>query len=137
MLREIDPFASPIAQMPLRTRNWRPEGVEPPRGQIAVLRAFSPATLTFRAGAPYRLILENAGGRTHFFVSQAFFKSIAARELRSGGEAVSAPRLEKIALEPGAAKELWFVATETGAFDLVCTAFLHETFGMTGSIQVL
>jgi len=99
--------------------------------------AFSPATLTFRAGAPYRLILENAGGQTHFFVSRAFFKSIAARELRSGEEAVSAPRLEKIALAPGATKELSFVATETGTFDLVCTAFLHELFGMTGSVQVL
>lgn len=31
--------------------------------------AFSPGTLTFRAGTPYRLRIENGGDSTHFFVS--------------------------------------------------------------------
>ena len=97
---------------------------------------FSPPTLTFRAGAPYRLVLKNVGVRTHTFVSEGFFKAIAAHELRSSEGGVATPYLEKIALAPGATKELLFVAAKPSTYDLACTVFLHDMFGMTGSIGI-
>ncbi len=99
--------------------------------------AFTPASLTFRTGVPYRVVLQNTGGRTHLFVSDGFFKAIAAHSLRSAGGEVANPYLEKIAVAPGTTKELLFVAVNPGTYDLVCTVFLHQTFGMTGSISVL
>ncbi len=98
---------------------------------------FSPSTLTFRAGAAYRLVIENAGDRVHFFVSDGFFKAIAAQALRSAEGEVAGPYLEKIALAPGKSKELLFVAITPGRYALVCTVFLHEKFGMSGEIRIL
>ena len=47
------------------------------------------------------------------------------------------PYLERIAVSAGAAKELFFVAVEPGVYELLCTVFLHDTFGMTGTITIL
>lgn len=99
--------------------------------------AFSPSTLTFRAGATYRLVIENTGDRAHFFVSDGFFKAIAAQVLRSAEGEVAGPYLEKIAVAPGKSKELLFVAVTPGRYALVCTVFLHETFGMSGEVRIL
>ncbi len=99
--------------------------------------AFAPSSLTFRTRTPYRLVIENTGGQTHFFVSEGFFKAIAAHALRSADGEIANPNLEKIAVAPGATKELLFIAVNSGTYELACTAFLHETFGMTGSISIL
>ncbi len=42
---------------------------------------FAPADPIFQADRPYRLILRNKGERTHTFVSEGFFKAIAAQKL--------------------------------------------------------
>ena len=98
--------------------------------------AFAPTSVTFRARTPYRLVIKNTGGQTHFFVSDGFFRAIAARTLRSADGEIENPYLEKIAVAPGATKELLFIAVNSGTYELACTAFLHETFGMTGRISV-
>ena len=97
---------------------------------------FSPPTLTFRAGAPYRLVLKNVGVVTHTFVSEGFFKAIAAHELRRSEGDVAIAYIEKIVLARGATKELLFVAAKPGTYDLACTVFLHDMFGMNGSISI-
>ena len=56
--------------------------------------------------------------------------------IEEGGK-IASPYLEKIAVAPGTTKELLFVAVNPGTDDLVCTAFLHQAFGMAGSISVL
>ncbi len=98
--------------------------------------AFSPATLTFRAGTPYRLRIENGGDSTHFFVSEGFFKAIApGRFITRSGETAQ-PYLKSIALAPGEAKDLEFVPVRTGAYALECTAPFHSVFGMHGTILI-
>ncbi len=98
--------------------------------------AFSPGTLTFRAGTPYRLRIENGGDSTHFFVSDGFFKAIAPGRLITRSGETAQPALKSIALAPGEAKTLEFVPVRTGAYELECTAPLHAAFGMHGTILI-
>ena len=98
--------------------------------------AFSPGTLTFRAGTPYRLRIENGGDSTHFFVSDGFFKAIAPGRLITRSGETAQPTLKSIALAPGEAKTLEFVPVRTGAYKLECTAPLHAQFGMHGTILI-
>jgi uncharacterized cupredoxin-like copper-binding protein len=98
--------------------------------------AFAPSELAFEAGKPYRLKLRNEGRATHYFVSEDFFKSIAVRQLVTADGVVEDAHLESIVLPPGTDKALAFVPMRTGTFELVCTAPLHDLFGMTGTIRI-
>jgi len=98
--------------------------------------AFSPGTLTFRAGTPYRLRIENGGDSTHFFVSEGFFKAIAPGRLITPSGETAQPYLKSIALAPGEAKTLEFVPVRTGTYKLECTAPFHAAFGMRGTILI-
>ena len=98
--------------------------------------AFSPGTLTFRAGTPYRLRIENGGDSTHFFVSDGFFKAIAPGRLITRSGETAQPTLKSIALAPGEAKDLEFVPVRTGVYELECTAPFHAAFGMHGTILI-
>ena len=98
--------------------------------------AFSPVTLTFRAGTPYRLRIENGGDSTHFFVSDGFFKAIAPGRLITRSGETAQPTLKSIALAPGEAKDLECVPVRTGAYELECTAPFHAAFGMHGTILI-
>ncbi len=97
---------------------------------------FAPDTLALESGRPYRLVLENGGRRTHTFVSEGFFKAIAAQKLTFADGEIANPYIESIELAPGAVKELTFVPIRSGSFDLRCTVFLHERFGMHGRITI-
>ncbi|MFQ5984924.1 MAG: hypothetical protein ACE5LL_05335 [Alphaproteobacteria bacterium] len=97
---------------------------------------FSPEALVFEQGVPYRLRLENTGGRTHTFVAREFFQAIAAYRLTSAAGEVTEPYIERIEVRPGAQKELMFVPVKAGAYPLECTVFLHDVLGMTGLITV-
>jgi len=97
---------------------------------------FSPARLTFRTGVPYRLRLRNTGDRSHTFVSEDFFKAIAVGKFVTPEGEIVEPYVGKVALRPGAEKELLFVAVRPGTYHLACTIPLHEAFGMKGEIVV-
>ncbi len=98
--------------------------------------AFSPAALTFKKGAPYRLKIVNGGSAAHFFVSQGFFKAIAARGLKTASGETAHPYVKSIALGAGETKELSFVPVKAGRYTLDCTAPFHASFGMTGAIRI-
>ncbi len=98
--------------------------------------AFSPGSLTFSKGTPYRLRIVNRGSATHFFVAQGFFKAIAARGLKTASGETTYPYLKSIALGPGESKVLSFVPVKAGGYTLDCTAPFHASFGMTGAIRI-
>ena len=98
---------------------------------------FSPATLNFRRGIPYRLRLVNRGQRTHYFVAAGFFRAIAVQKLAAPTGEVEAANLKSIALAPGTTKELFFIPVETGEFSIKCTAPFHGLFGMVGRIWIV
>ena len=98
---------------------------------------FAPADPIFQADRPYRLILRNSGERTHTFVSEGFFKAIAAQKLVSAAGSVATPALEAIEIAPGTEKQLYFVPVKRGTYPLECSVLLHDAFGMEGEITIL
>jgi uncharacterized cupredoxin-like copper-binding protein len=97
---------------------------------------FVPSSLSLEAGKPYRLHLENTGGKSHTFSSDPFFKTIAVRRLTTREGTVEAPFVKELVVAPGQAADLEFVALAPGEYRLVCDEPLHEIFGMTGAIHV-
>ncbi|HTW51108.1 MAG TPA: cupredoxin domain-containing protein [Stellaceae bacterium] len=91
--------------------------------------AFRPADLTFHAGKPYRLHLENKGKETHEFTAPDFFKTLDMRNPDMTG-----PDRQEIVLQPGDKKDFYFVAKQAGSFDLRCSD--HDWAGMVGHITV-
>lgn len=96
---------------------------------VAAEYEFSPATLTFKRGVPYRLHLENHGKELHEFHAPDFFKAV---EL--GDAAVLNADRTEILIHPGEAKDLTFVPKKAGHYQLICSD--HDWAGMTGSITV-
>jgi uncharacterized cupredoxin-like copper-binding protein len=96
---------------------------------VTVEYAFKPADLRFRVGQPYRLHLENKGKETHEFTAPDFFKTLDMRNPEMTG-----PDRREIVLQPGDKKDFYFVAKQTGPFDLRCSD--HDWAGMVGHITV-
>jgi uncharacterized cupredoxin-like copper-binding protein len=97
---------------------------------------YAPSVLTFHTGAPYRLHLSNQGFEVHDFSSKAFFQAIAAAKLVDSKKTTRLPRLVSIGIDPGEAKDLYFVAVRPGSYPFACDEPLHAAFGMTGTVRI-
>jgi hypothetical protein len=62
---------------------------------------FVPSSLSLEAGKPYRLHLENTGGKSHTFSSDPFFKTIAVRRLTTREGTVEAPFIKELVVPQG------------------------------------
>ncbi|HUJ45606.1 MAG TPA: cupredoxin domain-containing protein [Rhizomicrobium sp.] len=94
--------------------------------------AFTPSTITLKAGKTYRLHLTNGSQKGHDFTAAEFFAaSTVAPEDKAKLE-------EDSEVEVGAGKSVDVTVTPTraGTYPLTCSHFLHSTFGMTGTIIV-
>ncbi|HTJ64018.1 MAG TPA: cupredoxin domain-containing protein [Alphaproteobacteria bacterium] len=91
---------------------------------------FTPSRLTFTAGQPVRLMLANTGSDRHDFSAPAFFADAA---FRSGG---TLPVKGGVSLAKDQKAEIDLVPGKPGQYELDCTEFLHDMFGMTGHIAV-
>jgi uncharacterized cupredoxin-like copper-binding protein len=90
---------------------------------------FSPNQLTFRRGVPYRLHLENHGNEMHEFTAPDFIKSVRIRNPK----VLNADHTE-VGIQPGAAKDFYFVPKTAGRYPLICGD--HDWAGMIGEITV-
>ena len=90
---------------------------------------FAPDKLAFKTGVLYRLRLENDGKEMHEFTAPEFFKSIEVKNPE-----VLEPGLPEILLQPGARKDLYFIARQPGRYPLTCAD--HDWDGMIGEIAV-
>ena len=97
---------------------------------------FAPNSLHFHQGTPYRLRLRNAGIEVHDFTSKPFFQAIAAAKLVDAEGATPLPHLISIGVDPGKAKDLYFVPVRPGSYTFDCDEPLHATFGMTGTAEI-
>jgi uncharacterized cupredoxin-like copper-binding protein len=99
--------------------------------------AFNPATIVFRQGVPYKLVIENKGVQKHYFTAEEFFRAIATRKLQSNidGE-VKAPFFSAIEVYPGRTLDLYFIPEKTGSYHLICTVEGHAEMGMKGEIRI-
>ena len=90
---------------------------------------FSPDRLVFKRGTAYRLHIENRGKEMHEFTAPDFFKAAEIAD-----PAVLNPDRTEIVLQPGEAKDLYFVPQQAGRFPLICAD--HDWTGMVGEITV-
>ena len=96
---------------------------------VATEYSFAPTRLTFRAGVPYRIHLENRGKELHEFTAPAFLKTV---EL-GNPDALNADRTEMV-LRPGEQQDLYLVPRQAGRYSFTCAD--HDWAGMTGEIIV-
>ena len=98
--------------------------------------SFSPSRLVFRKGVPTKLVIRNAGKEHHYFVAEAFFRTLATRKIQSSDGEVKAPAFTAVEVYAGKTIEWFLVPLEKGTFDLVCTVKGHADHGMKGTIEV-
>jgi uncharacterized cupredoxin-like copper-binding protein len=90
---------------------------------------FTPSSLSFHQGVAYRLRIDNKGKETHEFTAPDFFKAIEMRDTKPLN-----PDKTEIVVQPGQHKNLYFVATQPGKYDLRCSD--HDWAGMVGDITI-
>ncbi|HKX11476.1 MAG TPA: cupredoxin domain-containing protein [Stellaceae bacterium] len=90
---------------------------------------FTPNTLSFTRGLPYRLHLENRGKELHKFTAADFFKAVTLRI----PEALILEGRE-VVLHPGEQKDVYLVPQRPGRYSLICAD--HDWTGMTGAITI-
>jgi len=91
---------------------------------------FTPAKISLESQQPVKLTLVNDGTDVHDFSAPAFFAASALRQGSTG------PAGGKVSLAKGKSAEIDLVPGPAGTYPLTCTEFLHDMFGMTGSITV-
>lgn len=101
-----------------------------------VNHAFVPDEITVKRGEPVRLVLVNPSSKDHTFVSKDFFKGIGVKQLIGPKGAEAGPWVEKVVVEEGTTKELWFVPLRYGSFQFECTVTGHALLGMKGVVNV-
>ncbi|HEX9323710.1 MAG TPA: cupredoxin domain-containing protein [Xanthobacteraceae bacterium] len=90
---------------------------------------FIPDRLSFRRGVAYRLHLENRGSEIHDFSAPEFFKAIELNNPEVLGAYAT-----RIVVRPQETKDMYFVATRAGSYELTCAD--HDWAGMTARITV-
>lgn len=98
--------------------------------------SFSPSSLYFVKGTPYKLTIKNDGSKKHYFTASTFFKSIATRKAQTDAAEIKAPYFHALEVFPDKSIDLYFIPVKTGRFDLLCTIDGHADAGMMGSIFV-
>lgn len=98
---------------------------------------FSPSTLVFQDGIPYKLEIMNEGTMKHYFTAENFFKAIATRKIQSNTDGeIKAPYFTEIEVFPGRSLDLYFIPVKKGSYDLLCTIEGHAGKGMVGQIRI-
>jgi uncharacterized cupredoxin-like copper-binding protein len=97
---------------------------------------YAPSILTFHPDMPYHLHLTNQGFEAHDFSSKPFFQAVAAAKLVDFKTTKALPRLVSIGIDPGEAKDLYFVPVRPGSYPFACDEPLHATLGMTGTARI-
>ncbi len=93
--------------------------------------AFSPATLSLKAGTAYSLHLANAGSKDHDFSAPEFFAAAQVAPEDQGKI-----KNGTVAVDSGKAVDITVTPQRPGTYSLKCTHFMHSSMGMHGTITV-
>jgi uncharacterized cupredoxin-like copper-binding protein len=96
---------------------------------VMVDNRFEPDHLTFHAGQPYELHLENHGKDLHEFTAPGFFRAAVIRDKKLLANAGT-----DVVVQSGKSVSIFLIAPPKGHYDLACAD--HDWDGMTGSITV-
>ncbi len=97
---------------------------------------FTPETLTFEVGKPYKLEIVNLGTKKHYFTAEEFYQSVAFRKAQDNSGEIKAPYFKAVEIFPGEQADLYLIPTKTGTYDSICTIAGHPEAGMVGNITV-
>ena len=97
---------------------------------------FTPKTLTFKTGQPYRLEIVNTGTVKHYFTAGEFYQTVAFRKAQDNSGEIKAPYFKAVEVFPGEQVDLYLIPTKAGTYKSVCTITGHEDAGMHGTIVV-
>ncbi len=94
--------------------------------------AFTPSTLTLKAGETYRIHFSNDSGKGHDFTAREFFQSATVApqdkdKLEDG---------EEVELDGGKSADITLTPNKPGTYAVTCTHFMHAMMGMKGQIVV-
>lgn len=94
--------------------------------------AFTPSTLTLKAGETYRIHFSNDAGKGHDFTAREFFQSSTIvtadkSKLEDG---------EEVELDGGQSADITLTPNHPGTYPVRCAHFMHSMLGMTGKIVV-
>ena len=100
---------------------------------------YTPDTLTFKAGQPYRLVFKNRSKKEkHYFTAPEFYRAIATRKVHARGLGdIRAPYFTALEImRNGGQLELYFVPVTKGTFEAYCTLTNHRERGMDAKIVI-
>lgn len=98
--------------------------------------SFTPESLAFQTGQPYKLEIVNTGTVKHYFTAEGFYQSVAFRKAQTSEGEFKAPYFKAIEVFPDDQVDLYFVPVIPGSFDSICTIDGHNEAGMHGQITV-
>lgn len=103
--------------------------------------AFQPSNLSFEAGRPYILRINNpaTNAEKHYFATEGlgdFYQAIATRKIETADAEYKAPYFEAVELLIGGNLDLYFVPVVAGTYDVLCTIPGHKEGGMLGTVQI-
>ena len=94
--------------------------------------AFTPSTLTLKAGETYRIHFSNDSGKSHDFSAREFFQSATV----AAGDKSKLEDGDEVELEGGQSADITLTPNKPGTYPVSCTHFMHSMLGMTGKIVV-
>ena len=130
---ETDDYVSDAGRR-VKAANWdKMETVE----VVLTEYSYSPNSLAFKTGVPYKLQIRNKGKSKHYFTAVKFFKAIATRKVQSNADGeIKAPYFSALEVFPGRSLDLYFIPVTKGNYALHCTIEGHEAKGMHGTIVI-
>lgn len=93
--------------------------------------AFTPNNIRLQAGKPVTLVLINDANGGHNFSAPVLF---AASTFPAG---TAPPKYGTQEVSPHSQTKLRFIPQKPGRYEVTCTHFMHEVFGMTANVDVL
>ena len=111
-----------------------PASAAPAGDQIEVSLSnfsFTPNMLRLQRNTSYTLHLMNNASGGHSFSAPELFAAVMIAPEESGKIANG-----RIEIPAGQAVDIHFTPMTTGTYQIVCTHFLHQTFGMRGSAVI-
>ena len=97
---------------------------------------FTPETLTFEVGKPYKLEIVNIGTVKHYFTAEEFYQSVAFRKAQDSSGEIKAPYFKAIEIFPGEQADLYLIPTKAGTYESICTIAGHQEAGMVTKLVV-
>ncbi|MFQ5703202.1 MAG: plastocyanin/azurin family copper-binding protein [Gemmatimonadales bacterium] len=103
--------------------------------------SYAPNELTFEAGRPYVLRINNPSTNSskHYFSPEgtSFYQAIATRKIETADAEYKAPYFDAVELQIGGSLEIYFVPVVGGEYDIICTIPGHKALGMTATAKIV